>query len=421
MVKPLRFCVGVALIPTLFATIGFAWGDRGHHLIGVTAARRFAQKERLTGNTGAGTFIESRSMQLGYLSNVPDTSWRGNGSNQPPMIRAIGTPLHFINVEQFLGMADSTPAAYVQHIRQLPADYTLLKKRYDGKPGAVKPGQNLRTFEDGGTAPWYAQQLFDHMVEAFQCAHAKPWQDRITEVRVFQELPRNIRSADDLPLPTYRCMANTGRNEDLYAATVLAGILSHIVGDLTQPLHVSVDYDGWMEGQGGIHSYFETDILQALDEGLVTRISAQADRHSADILASIPLSAAEILKPWGVARALLAVSADSWGNLAEVLRIDREVALYRDDNRNWQGSLGSFLTPSDNPHSFSHHQLKPARRVGAHNRAVLAAFGPLVEERLALATVVLSQLWLLAYHAGGSPLLKGLNTRAMPYPSQVPP
>ena len=40
-----------------------------------------------------------------------------------------------------------------------------------------------------------------------------------------------------------------------------AGAMSHYIGDLSMPLHVSENYDGQMTGQKGIHSWFETKNL----------------------------------------------------------------------------------------------------------------------------------------------------------------
>ena len=40
------------------------------------------------------------------------------------------------------------------------------------------------------------------------------------------------------------------------------GVMSHYIGDLSQPLHVSTNYDGQLTGNKGIHSYFETSVLK---------------------------------------------------------------------------------------------------------------------------------------------------------------
>jgi S1/P1 Nuclease len=40
------------------------------------------------------------------------------------------------------------------------------------------------------------------------------------------------------------------------------GVMSHYIGDLSQPLHVSINYDGQLTGNKGLHSYFETSVLK---------------------------------------------------------------------------------------------------------------------------------------------------------------
>lgn len=48
-------------------------------------------------------------------------------------------------------------------------------------------------------------------------------------------------------------------------AVEMAGAMGHYVGDLSQPLHVTVNYDGEMTNQKGIHKYFETTNLEKRD------------------------------------------------------------------------------------------------------------------------------------------------------------
>jgi hypothetical protein len=45
---------------------------------------------------------------------------------------------------------------------------------------------------------------------------------------------------------------------------VLAGVLAHYVGDISQPLHVTENYDGKKTNQDGIHSFFEETLVNEL-------------------------------------------------------------------------------------------------------------------------------------------------------------
>ncbi|MGZ3690486.1 MAG: S1/P1 nuclease [Pseudobdellovibrio sp.] len=52
------------------------------------------------------------------------------------------------------------------------------------------------------------------------------------------------------------------KSQNVQQALQYAGAMSHYIGDLSQPLHVSANYDGQQTGNNGIHSYFETTNLK---------------------------------------------------------------------------------------------------------------------------------------------------------------
>jgi hypothetical protein len=57
----------------------------------------------------------------------------------------------------------------------------------------------------------------------------------------------------------------------------MAGVMSHYVGDISQPLHVSQNYDGKQTDNPGIHKFFETINLENTDtEELIADVSDQA-------------------------------------------------------------------------------------------------------------------------------------------------
>jgi hypothetical protein len=56
----------------------------------------------------------------------------------------------------------------------------------------------------------------------------------------------------------YKLAVASFRSGDLKSGVEEAGAMSHYVGDLSQPLHVSENYDGADTGNTGIHSWFET-------------------------------------------------------------------------------------------------------------------------------------------------------------------
>ena len=72
--------------------------------------------------------------------------------------------------------------------------------------------------EQNGTLPWIVQRTFELLTEAFQ-------------------------------------------RQDLEQILLYSADLSHYVGDLHQPFHTTKDFDGRLTGQLGIHSRFESDLV----------------------------------------------------------------------------------------------------------------------------------------------------------------
>lgn len=60
---------------------------------------------------------------------------------------------------------------------------------------------------------------------------------------------------------TYDSLVGALRRADFTRADSIAADLGHYVGDGHQPLHVTVNYDGQLTGNSGIHSRYETSML----------------------------------------------------------------------------------------------------------------------------------------------------------------
>ena len=65
------------------------------------------------------------------------------------------------------------------------------------------------------------------------------------------------------------------KRQDYKTALEFAGIMSHYIGDMSQPLHDSKDYDGQSTGKKGIHAYFETKNIASRDLTQTTTAVAQ--------------------------------------------------------------------------------------------------------------------------------------------------
>lgn len=60
----------------------------------------------------------------------------------------------------------------------------------------------------------------------------------------------------------YQAALTALKNRDFKTALQMAGTMSHYVGDLSQPMHVTENYNGQFSGNIGIHKFFETDIVK---------------------------------------------------------------------------------------------------------------------------------------------------------------
>ena len=217
--KPELFrAAALTLLSLGAATSCFGWGSDGHRIINRLAAQALP--------ADAPTFLTAPAAlkEIEYLGPEPDR-WR---SPAEPELSATQAPDHFIDLE------------YADVIGPLP------RKRYDfieqlGKYRTVHPEQAANeTPEKVGMQPWQTEEVWERLKAGF----------------------RDYREA-------------LARHEDTKpeeaAVLFYAGWLGHYVGDGSQPLHVTRDYNGWVEPanphgyttEHGIHSQFETVFVGA--------------------------------------------------------------------------------------------------------------------------------------------------------------
>ena len=112
---------------------------------------------------------------------------------------------------------------------QFPHPYSVAQKRFGDA-----------TLKTNGTAPWRIRQFYDLALTAL-------------------------------------------KKNDYATALEMAGAMSHYIGDLSQPLHVTKNFDGQETNEVGIHKYFETDNIESSDKvALQTEVLNQAKKLLAD-------------------------------------------------------------------------------------------------------------------------------------------
>lgn len=180
----LRFVAATGLLCTgLYTPAAHAWGNEGHRMINRLAASTLP--------ADAPAFLRSDAAlnEIEYLGPEPDR-WR---SPAEPELVAAQAPEHFIDLE--------------------PADALgpLPHKRLDFESKVFASGQRP---EKVGLQPWQTDEVWERLKAAMR---------------------------------QYRSM--TASHEDTKAVeqaiVFYAGWLGHYVGDGAQPLHTSIQYNGW--------------------------------------------------------------------------------------------------------------------------------------------------------------------------------
>lgn len=213
-IRPFRSLAAGTLILSLISPVpGFAWGSEGHRLINKLAA------STLPADVPAFLRSQAAISEIEYLGPEPDR-WR---SRAEPELEAAQAPEHFLDLE--------------------PADALgpLPRKRLDFEALVFAHGQRP---EKVGLQPWETVEV---------------WQRLKAALREYRHL-----SADKAANP-----ADLAAVEQ--AAIFYAGWLGHYVGDGSQPLHTTINYDGWalkdnpkgFSTAHGIHWRFEGPFVGA--------------------------------------------------------------------------------------------------------------------------------------------------------------
>ncbi len=213
-----RAAATLLLLSPLTLANCFGWGSDGHRMINRLAAQSLPKD--------APAFLTTPSAldEIEYLGPEPDR-WR---SPAEPELSAVQAPDHFIDLE-YADVVGPLPRNRYDFIEEL-------SKYRDAHPEQAA----LETPQKVGMQPWETEEVWQRLKAGF----------------------RDYREA-------------AAKHEDTRpeeaAVLFYAGWLGHYVGDGSQPLHVSRDYNGWVEPanphgyttEHHIHSQFETVFVAA--------------------------------------------------------------------------------------------------------------------------------------------------------------
>ena len=119
-----------------------------------------------------------------------------------------------------VGFAEEEPRHFVDLDSYGPFPFATIPHDYN----AAVAARGLDFVMKNGTLPWRLQEIYGKLADAFRQLQTAPYAR--DNVRLF------------------------------------SAVMAHYISDATQPLHATANYDGQLTGQSGIHSRFESDLVE---------------------------------------------------------------------------------------------------------------------------------------------------------------
>jgi hypothetical protein len=232
--------LGVSFLAVSVSTKAFGWGQYGHEQINNAAIDILAEDGGEDAKAAADCFKANKDV-VTRLAITPDMDWKMIGNNKDLPAdekhkKAIADkhehPLHFFEADAF---ANPPPASEITNLpsgeyKDVFPEYTALLTKNAAKVAEIDPSKAMKDpahpkpaeVTGHGTAPWRAQQLYRLGVEAL-------------------------------------------KKKDFASAVMYLGAMGHYVGDMSQPFHASLNFNGqhYTPPAAGIHAVFEEGILEA--------------------------------------------------------------------------------------------------------------------------------------------------------------
>jgi hypothetical protein len=212
----LKLMLAGAMVPMVLVQSGLTWGSDGHRMINRLAAAK------LPADTPE--FLRSAYAQdaMEYYGPEPDR-WKSQAEAE---LSAAGSPEHYIDLEWADLIGEPLPRRRYDFVR------ALAQAQKEHPDLALSP-------EKVGLQPWAATEWYERVKAAMR---------------------------------EYRGLKAAGKDTKPVEAEILfcAGILGHFVGDASNPLHTSIQFNGWTGANPNgyttehhIHGQMESDFVAA--------------------------------------------------------------------------------------------------------------------------------------------------------------
>jgi len=209
--------IGFALVTltTTQSSPAFAWGNEGHTYINRVAAQKIP--------SSMPRFLRRAEVEISYLGPEPDR-WR---SPAEFALKNSQEPDHFIDLER-ISWLDPVP----------PGRYEFYRKLYEKRAAAPDRADDYLP-EHVGLQPYITMEIYGRLKAAFR------------EYRQHLAAHQSTAAVEQ-------------------AIIFYAGWLGHYVADGSEPLHTSIQYNGWIGAnpngyttERGIHARFEATYVAA--------------------------------------------------------------------------------------------------------------------------------------------------------------
>jgi hypothetical protein len=247
---------GVALVLLTAAIVpsSRAWDYEGHRMVNELALAS------LPADFPAFVRAPAAAERVAFLSGEPDR-WR-NASDLP--LRHENNPNHYLDLEQLdwagLDLASLSPLRY-----EFALQFAAGREAHAARFPRFDPAKNAEhTREWPGFLPWTITESFERLKSAF------------SYLRAFQE-------SGGTPAEIANAQANI---------IFFMGVMGHYVGDGAQPLHVTVQHNGWVGANP--HGYTTDPKFHAwIDGGFIAKAGITFDQlapraRMARLLATTP-------------------------------------------------------------------------------------------------------------------------------------
>ena len=237
--------LAAALLPFLLAPAAFAWGRDGHRIINQLAAQYLPSSVPYFLRNGNGIDV------MRWMGPEPDR-WKQRDAE--PELTATQSPDHFLDYEWAIYGATPCAAGTPDCI----AGYDFPRNRYDfvrNLTAALPHHPEIKNFETVGFQPWQVEEV---------------WQRLKSDFRRYRQLTADNQDTAPVQL----------------AILFDAGWLGHYVGDGSQPLHDTIQYNGWTGPNP--HHYTTEHHIHAQFESVYVSANIKASDVAPLVAAAVP-------------------------------------------------------------------------------------------------------------------------------------